>query len=124
MNSIKVSNVAKAAIGTFVLAAASLAIPAIPVLASAPNKKQIQHMRVCKYAVGTRMFHLPMSQIQVEAPSADERGNSMINWRTTKGEIGYCRIDSRGVVIEFKMENNSSIPTAERESNSLNPQEN
>lgn len=114
MSSIEVSSIAKVALGTFVLTAASLASTAIPVLASPPTRIQLQQMRVCKYAVGTKMYSVPLSQIKVEAPSPDEQGISRIDWQTTRGVSGYCRLDSRSVIIDFKMDNNSGS-TAEKE---------
>ena len=61
-------------------------------------------LRACKNEAGARIADLPLSEISVEAATNDGEGNAVINWRTTRGSSGFCRVNRQGNIIQFKVE--------------------
>jgi len=87
---------------------ALLLIPVTLVILSAPafaaQQSQDWALRACKNEVGARIADLPLSEITVETSTADGEGNSVINWRTTRGSSGFCRVSRQGNILQFKVE--------------------
>ncbi len=61
-------------------------------------------LRACKNETGARIADLPLSEISVELSTADGDGNAVINWRTTRGSSGFCRVSRQGNILQFKVE--------------------
>jgi hypothetical protein len=85
------------------LLAGALGLP--PVLtAAAQSPPQDWARRACKTEVGNRIADLPLSEIAVEFSLTDGDGNTIINWRSTRGSSGFCRVSRQGDVTQFKVE--------------------
>lgn len=61
-------------------------------------------LRACKNEAGARIADLPLSEISVETSTSDGDGNAVINWRTTRGSSGFCRVSRQGNILQFKVE--------------------
>jgi len=70
----------------------------------AAQQSQDWALRACKNEVGARIADLPLSEISVEVATSDGEGNPVINWRTTRGSSGFCRISRQGNILQFKVE--------------------
>ncbi|HXX99361.1 MAG TPA: RICIN domain-containing protein [Candidatus Limnocylindrales bacterium] len=60
--------------------------------------------QACRTEVNRRILDLRMSDIFVESVSTDAEGNTIVMWKTPRGSSGYCRVDRRGRVAQFKVQ--------------------
>lgn len=83
---------------------AGLMISGLPPAPTHAQSTQDWALRACKNEVGSRIADLPLSEITVQASTPDGDGNAIINWRSTRGSLGFCRVNRQGNVTQFKVE--------------------
>ncbi len=87
----------------FLFAAACLGV-LLPAPSAQAQQSQDWAQRACKNEAGARIADLPLSEISVETSTSDGDGNAIINWRTTRGSAGFCRVSRQGNILQFKVE--------------------
>jgi hypothetical protein len=51
-----------------------------------------------------RQWHVDRSRIRTTSRSTNWEGETLVNWEVDNGGAGYCRVDAKGNVSEFKVE--------------------
>lgn len=60
-----------------------------------------QQIQTCKNQVGIQFIDVPMANIEMEPVAVDEQNIAELNWKTTSGAVGSCRITENNEIVEF-----------------------
>lgn len=60
-----------------------------------------QQIQTCKNQVGIQFLDVPMANIEMEPVSVDDQEIAELNWKTTSGAVGSCRITANNEIVEF-----------------------
>ncbi|NJN88010.1 MAG: hypothetical protein HC881_19110 [Leptolyngbyaceae cyanobacterium SL_7_1] len=60
-----------------------------------------QQIQTCKNQVGIQFLDVPMANIEMEPVAVDDQNIAELNWKTTSGAVGTCRITENNEIVEF-----------------------
>jgi hypothetical protein len=81
-------------------------------VATSSNNATATQLENCKTAVGERFADVSAADITVSASFPDAQGNAVIDWQTSKGATGYCRVTAANAITQFVVERDpASSPT-------------